>query len=780
MLKISGRKHWKRAIVGFFGLITIGIVIVAIALMAQDILSKATEIKANADIFVEVNDQSSKMISLFRSKTGDLSYMEMFAYIASEQTESEMNDEEIENFAKKFGVSIIIYDSRGNPGRTYGERKEGDKIQLEIPLPHGGRASIAMVTDLKIPVDLGLESGEGWSGQCVEVAELAKQYIGAPYKLHNPIWDNMGSSKGATTGDVNEDARPDPVTPEEAKKDGIGCVAFVQSVYLQNGLSPPRGNGKDVCDSDNMDKLGKDASALQPGDLFAASASRPEGHTGMYVGKGKVDSSGQTFTEDPEGEHIFIHSIDSVGVGYSTFDGLFGSGKRDLYSFCRHKEMECRKKKATNLPVYSACEGWEDIIHPLGDNKGNVVRYSDFLTDRDNGRHGGRDYFPTDVRSNTLKNWPVYAVKDGTATFHDFRDHSYGYYVTIDHGNGRISVYAHLGHSGSTYKDAYFIDGKKTVIPTGGTEIVRKVRQGDVIGFTGTSGTYTVPEHLHFEMKDPTGVRAVGYLGGTFLNPKKCVDTTPSKETVQVAGGIGSGSFDTIGPGKYATEVYKIGSGKPIMVVLAGVHGDERGGPLAAQELTKYSITKGTLIVIPNVNKPAQSVGKRYVQGEENGPYNLNRCYPPGRTEAICRGGSSEVEDLRSGVWGYATGKKLGAKPDVVLNLHSGDTAGGNQWGNKVVVEGNSKIPNSEGMAKKAIAAARGKGLDEGIRDFGVLVDSSIGTSLSTLNFHKSAYGYVSEYAIEVATEDSEETEKKNHLALVEGFMDEIGMRYSG
>lgn len=75
---------------------------------------------------------------------------------------------------------------------------------------------------------------------------------------------------------------------------------------------------------------------------------------------------------------------------------------------------------------------------------------------------------------------PIHAAGDGRLV-RVGRNGGYGNYIRIDHGNGYQTAYAHLSR---------FARG----ISTGG-----RVRQGDLIGYVGSTGVSTGP-HLHFEV----------------------------------------------------------------------------------------------------------------------------------------------------------------------------------------------------------------------------------------------------------------------------------------
>ena len=86
---------------------------------------------------------------------------------------------------------------------------------------------------------------------------------------------------------------------------------------------------------------------------------------------------------------------------------------------------------------------------------------------------------------------PVYATKSGTVTTATFSS-GYGYYVTINHGDGFSSLYGHM---------------TRYVVSAGQT-----VTQGQVIGYVGTTGLST-GNHLHFTIfYNGSTVNPMGYI----------------------------------------------------------------------------------------------------------------------------------------------------------------------------------------------------------------------------------------------------------------------------
>ncbi len=173
--------------------------------------------------------------------------------------------------------------------------------------------------------DIGGSMGGGAIGPCGYIVDYAGKYIGCPYSFSS----ECGRSK-----------------PEECHSCGLTCALFVQSVYqFGAGVDCLSGNGIAECRSScNMQRF-TDQSKLQPGDVFASTGSTEYGHTGIYVGRGRVGGidygrGGSQFIPDPGGEPVFIHSsgkTGEVGVKYTTWDQMFGPGASHTpVEFCRY------------------------------------------------------------------------------------------------------------------------------------------------------------------------------------------------------------------------------------------------------------------------------------------------------------------------------------------------------------------------------------------------------------------------------------------------------------
>jgi hypothetical protein len=99
------------------------------------------------------------------------------------------------------------------------------------------------------------------------------------------------------------------------------------------------------------------------------------------------------------------------------------------------------------------------------------------------------------------------------------------------------------------------------------------------------------------------------------------------------------------------------GEGKgPTLLIFAGIHGDESGGYLTAERYADVKVKKGTLIIVPRLNLPAVSNGKRQgLSGDMNRLFHL--------PENSNSNPDIKVVDLA---------KSLIKRADYVLNLHQG------------------------------------------------------------------------------------------------------------
>jgi uncharacterized membrane protein YgcG len=152
----------KKGAIGIFGLVLVGLVILGVMYLVQSgWISRGFKIKADARIFVDVNDESSKIVSILKSRTDEYCCMEFLARdilsLLKDASESELAD-----LADEMDLSLTTYDKEGKMMKKFGEREvpEQNLIYVEIPLPGGETTFIGIASDLK-PDDYGEFSGGG-------------------------------------------------------------------------------------------------------------------------------------------------------------------------------------------------------------------------------------------------------------------------------------------------------------------------------------------------------------------------------------------------------------------------------------------------------------------------------------------------------------------------------------------------------------------------------------------------------------------------------------------
>lgn len=103
-----------------------------------------------------------------------------------------------------------------------------------------------------------------------------------------------------------------------------------------------------------------------------------------------------------------------------------------------------------------------------------------------------KESFHTGIDVGVKENTPVAVVADGKVV-EAGESKAYGNYVLVVHENGLKTYYAHCNE----------ITVKKDIV----------VRQGEIIAYSGNTGTYSTGPHLHFEVRSAdTTVNPVKYI----------------------------------------------------------------------------------------------------------------------------------------------------------------------------------------------------------------------------------------------------------------------------
>lgn len=122
-------------------------------------------------------------------------------------------------------------------------------------------------------------------------------------------------------------------------------------------------------------------------------------------------------------------------------------------------------------------------------------------------------------------------------------------------------------------------------------------------------------------------------------------------------------SSGTIGRGDGQTNFYVIDSGVagPVVMITAGIHGNEIAGPQAADQIRQWTLKRGTLIIVPEANRPALKKNTRNVPRADKEIEDLNRNFPVTREE-------KPKCPLSTALWKLTESRK----PDWLLDLHEG------------------------------------------------------------------------------------------------------------
>lgn len=113
----------------------------------------------------------------------------------------------------------------------------------------------------------------------------------------------------------------------------------------------------------------------------------------------------------------------------------------------------------------------------------------------------------------------------------------------------------------------------------------------------------------------------------------------------------------------WATDyvIVTTGTPGPTVMVTGGIHGNEPAGAAAAAQVASWEIVRGTLIVVPQVNRPGLAANTRWLPGRPKASRDLNRNFPR-------KAGAAPVGTLARALWSFVRTKK----PDWLIDLHEG------------------------------------------------------------------------------------------------------------
>lgn len=177
----------------------------------------------------------------------------------------------------------------------------------------------------------------------------------------------------------------------------------------------------------------------------------------------------------------------------------------------------------------------------------------DFCELRKNHFHTGLD-----IKCNGASGYKIYATADGYLGRIKVGHYGYGRVLYINHPNGLTTVYAHQSKFNDElekYVKKQQYENQNDQIDIYPDSTLFKFKKGDVIGYTGNSGTSSGP-HLHFEIRetntdDPLNPWLFGFDIKDEIAPSIYgIKIYPLNDTSTVNGSMNPQIIKTIGSGK--------------------------------------------------------------------------------------------------------------------------------------------------------------------------------------------------------------------------------------
>ncbi|MBE0647071.1 MAG: M23 family metallopeptidase [Bacteroidales bacterium] len=247
-----------------------------------------------------------------------------------------------------------------------------------------------------------------------------------------------------------------------------------------------------------------------------------------------------------------------------------------------------------------------------------------------------------DIRTAGVTGKPVYAASNGYVSRIFVSPWGFGKAIYINHPEGYTTVYGHLDRFGGEIakyayeqqyvKESFAID---VTVPTGKIQ----VRKGEIIGYTGNSGSSGGP-HLHFEIRDagsqePLDPLSFGIPISDNLPPQitwvkiypygqtAMVNFTSNPKSLQATGGNGTyavSSSDTVmvsGDIIFGIEAYDYHNGSSIRCGVKSIELRVDGVKIFGQHIERYAFADtryvNAILDYPQNMKNKQRFFKSYI-----------------------------------------------------------------------------------------------------------------------------------------------------------------------
>ena len=144
----------------------------------------------------------------------------------------------------------------------------------------------------------------------------------------------------------------------------------------------------------------------------------------------------------------------------------------------------------------------------------------------------------------------------------------------------------------------------------------------------------------------------------------------------------------------------------PTVLVIGGVHGDERAGHRAARQIATWPVIRGRLVVVPAANPTALAERTRRIPGLEEDEGDLNRHFKVVEGKVVPSGPAAPA------LWTFIES----IEPDVMMDLHEGygfRAAGSKSVGTSIITQ-----RDADDAAQALMLAAGNRGIEDPERRF--------------------------------------------------------------
>lgn len=183
----------------------------------------------------------------------------------------------------------------------------------------------------------------------------------------------------------------------------------------------------------------------------------------------KVNEATQLASHLEDEEDAYSDALSQLQAEQNRIDNLIAQRQKQLETLINNKQIQFDPGTGYYYPLPSS---YTKISSRFG------YRYHPIT---------GKYSFHTGIDLPAPQNTPIYAIRGGVVSISDYSS-SYGNYVVLQHDGGISSLYGHMTSRAVKENDI--------------------VKQGQVIGYVGTTGSST-GFHLHFEIRE----------NGTKVNP---------------------------------------------------------------------------------------------------------------------------------------------------------------------------------------------------------------------------------------------------------------------